>query len=266
MEILKITTCQAPNADPFAHAVAQYLAQQLPMPVEFITGIPWQERAARLDAGDIHISWICGLPYALKVDRPDPLVHLLAAPVMSAPRYQNRPIYFSDVVVRADSPFQNFADLEGATWAYNEPLSQSGYNVTRYHLATMGKVNGYFQQAVEAGAHQDSLKMVMDGDMDASAIDSTVLETELQSSRVLPKDIRIISTLGPSPIPPWVVHHKVPAFLRHIIQSILINMHLENAGKSILQAAQVSHFTSVTDSDYNPIRHMATLAANVSLC
>jgi ABC-type phosphate/phosphonate transport system substrate-binding protein len=30
-----------------------------------------------------------------------------------------------------DSPYRTFADLQGCRWAYNEPNSHSGYNITR---------------------------------------------------------------------------------------------------------------------------------------
>ena len=33
---------------------------------------------------------------------------------MAAPRYQGRPVYFSDVIVRRDSPAMVFDDLRGA--------------------------------------------------------------------------------------------------------------------------------------------------------
>jgi phosphonate transport system substrate-binding protein len=100
---------------------------------EFINGIPWQERESLLDAGRIHVAWICGLPYVWKADRPRPHIELLAGPVMQDASYEDRPVYFSDVVVRRDSESTTFADLRGASWAYDEPGSYSGYNVVRYH-------------------------------------------------------------------------------------------------------------------------------------
>ena len=104
-------------------------------------------------------------------------MELLAVPVPAGPRYHGRPIYFSDVIVRKQSPFQTFADLRGAAWAYNEPRTlHSGYNVVRAYLAELGERDGYFGGVVESGAHQPSIEMIVDGRADCSAIDSTVLE------------------------------------------------------------------------------------------
>ena len=57
---------------------------------------------------------------------------------MKHPRYGARPVYYSDVIVHADSSFRHFEDLRGGTWAYNEPGPHSGYNLVRYHLAMRG--------------------------------------------------------------------------------------------------------------------------------
>ena len=104
------------------------------------------------DRGEVEIAVICGLPYVQKADRGEPPLELLAAPVMVGGRYGRRPVYFSDVVVRQESPFRSFADLRGASWAYNEPNSHSGYNLTRYHLGQLGEGYGYFSRIVEGGA------------------------------------------------------------------------------------------------------------------
>lgn len=116
-----------------------------------------------LDRGEAHLGFVCGLPYVWKADSAAPQVELLAAPVMARPRYGNRPIYFSDVVVRADSSLYCFGELRGTRWAYNEPSSHSGYNLVRYKLARLRARDQYFSSVVESGTHQNSLQLVLDG-------------------------------------------------------------------------------------------------------
>ena len=175
---LTLATCQAGNTVPISRALARYLRQRLGQPVRFLDGADWRASYAAIAAGEIDIGWICGRPYVELLAAGAP-ISLLAAPVMAGARYGGRPIYFSDVVVRRDSRFQSFADLRGASWATNEPGSQSGYHVTRYHLARLGEMGRYFGRAVASGGHARSLQMVLAGEVDASAIDSTVLELSL---------------------------------------------------------------------------------------
>lgn len=260
---LKITSIQAQNADFIIEQITGYIGKSLGIPTEFILDIPWQARERQLDAGYIDIGWICGLPYIWKIDQENPHIELLAAPVMRADRYQNRPIYFSDVVVHRDSDFYTFSDLRGASWAYNEPHSHSGYNITRYHLASLGETKGYFHKVVEAGAHQNALEMVLKRQIDAAAIDSTVLELELALKPEIKKYFRIIESLGPSPIPPWVIQKSVPIDIRKAIQGSLIKMHTIPEGGAILSRGQIARFVIVQDTDYNPIREMAKTADSI---
>jgi phosphonate transport system substrate-binding protein len=264
MEPLRLTSIQSANADFICLAITRYLATRLATRTEFVRDIPWQERERLLDKGQIHIGWICGLPYVWKADQVPPAVQLLAAPVMQHPRYQKRPIYFSDVVVHRDSDYLAFEDLRGASWAYNEPHSHSGYNVTRYHLAGLGETSGYFGQVVQAGSHLRALEMVLDRRIDASAIDSTVLELELQSRPDLEGQIRIIETLGPSPIPPWVVADSVSSDVRETVREIFLQMHQDPEGQVILAEGQMARFVRVEDRDYDAIREMAQKAQEVT--
>jgi phosphonate transport system substrate-binding protein len=265
MDRIKTTSLQAENADFVVAAVTEYIAERLGVSAEFIVDIPWQERESQLDAEQIQVGWICGLPYVRKVDRPNPRIELLAAPVMQGARYEDRPVYFSDVVVRRDSRFSAFADLRGASWAYNEPGSHSGYNVVRYHLAKLGEISGYFGQVTESGAHQVSLRMILDGRVDASAIDSTVLEEEFRRQPDIRSRVRVLETLGPSPIPPWVVLRSLAPDLRRGLRELLLGMHRDPDGKAILAQGHMTRFARVEDSDYDAIRHMTRVAESVEL-
>jgi phosphonate transport system substrate-binding protein len=264
VKLLKLTSIQSSSADFICRRITQHLANQLGICTEFVGDIPWQERERLLDEGEIHVGWICGLPYVWKADRDPAPVQLLAAPVMQHPRYQKRPIYFSDVVVRRDSQWHTFEDLRGASWAYNEPHSQSGYNVTRYHLATLGERSGYFGQVKAAGSHLRALEMVLTRRVDASAIDSTVLELELAQRPDLKEQVRVIETLGPSPIPPWVVTNSLAPDIRETVRRIFLQMHEDPEAQPVLAEGQIDRFVQVEDRDYDAIREMARKAEQVA--
>jgi phosphonate transport system substrate-binding protein len=265
MNLLKFTSCQAATADATCRAIVAYLGQRLGISTQFVDDVPWQERSRLFDAGEIQVSWICGWPYVRRVDREKRPIELLVAPVMQGARYQGRPVYFSDVVVRRDSPYRCFADLRGVRWAYNEPESFSGSWVVRYHLATLGEMVGYFGAVVESGAHQDSLQMILNGEVAAAAIDSTVLETILQLEPALSEQINIVATLGPNPMPPWVIHTGVEPTLRQRLRTLLTSMHEDLSGQAILNRDGMAFFAAADNTDYDPIREMVRHGASVTL-
>jgi phosphonate transport system substrate-binding protein len=262
---LFISSCQAPNMDFLVSDLADYLSLKLSFPVVARLDISWQQRESLLEAGEIDLCWICGLPYVLKADRNPSRIKVLAAPVLRAARYQNAPIYFSDVVVRRDSSYQRLADLRGARWAYNEPGSHSGHNVVRYALAMLGERDGFFGQVIESGAHQISLQMILNGEIDGSAVDSSVLEQELHNDPSIASKIRIIDTFGPSPIPPWVTPLALDAEIRLRLLDCLLGMPADMHGREILARAGLSRFTAVQDKDYDPIREMTRAAKDIPL-
>jgi phosphonate transport system substrate-binding protein len=263
---LVFASLAADNATPFYRSLVGYLSRCLPLPVHLLEDVPWPERERRLIRGMAHIGLVCGLQYTYGQQRRDePGVELLAAPVMRGMRYQSRPIYFSDVVVRRDHPAESFDALRGARWAYNEPTSHSGYNITRFTLATRGDHAGFFGHAVETGAHQKSLEWVLDGTVDASAIDRTVLEQELRNRPGVASAIRVLTTFEASPIPPLVASRTLPETLRTHLRSVLLGMHGDPVAKEVLTAGAIRRFVRVTDADYDTIRAMARTANHVTL-
>lgn len=256
---LRIASCMAPNADRMCQAIAALLERELAMPMHWIDGVPWYERERMLDAGEVDLCWICGLPYVDKADQGTEIAACVA-PVMSHPRYGGDPVYFSDVVVRADSPVRAFTELQDESWAYNEPRSHSGFNLVRHYLASQGMRWDFFGKVVEAGSHQAALEMILAGGVAGAAIDSSVLEAELRARPGLVERIRVVLTLGPSPSPPWVVSRHVPARLRARLTDCLASLHRSPEGASILGSWGIARLQPVDDAFYEPIRHMARVA------
>jgi len=205
-EELLFVSLAAENADAFYADLAAYLSHGLGSAVRPVDEPAWQAREQLLIRGQAHLGVVCGLQYVLSRERGDePGLELLAAPVMCGPRYGREPVYFSDVVVRAGHSARTFEDLSGARFGFNERTSHSGHGIVRHTLAARGYTNAFFGSIVESGAHQRSLLLITTGVIDASAIDSTVLETELLRTPDFRPEPRVVATLGPSPIPPLVI-------------------------------------------------------------
>ena len=255
----------APNADGFITDLLEELEARTGIHMHPVQDRSWPEREAGLDLGEIDLGWICGLPYVWKADLPDPPIHLLAAPILHGERYAGQPVYFSDVVVLADSPFRSFEDLGGRSWGYNEPRSHSGHNVVRYELARRGLDGAFFGHVTEVGSHEHALELILAGQIDAAAIDSSVLETELAGPGTLGRRIRVIDVLGPSPAPPFVASKSLADDHFATIQACLLEMHGTRSGRAMLAKHRISRFQQVEDTFYDRIREMARLAEGVKL-
>lgn len=256
---LRFTTFLAPNIFPVYKFIAHYLGQQLGHPTELVVG----ESFTQFADGNADIGFICGLPYVQLTKQNSPPVELLAAPVLHGERYGGRPIYYSDVIVRANSPFYSFADLRGHSWSYNDLDSQSGYGITRHRLVQMSETRGYFSKVVSAGFHQESIAMVCRGEVDASAIDSQVLAVAMRDDPGLSAQLRVIDSLGPSTIQPVVVATRLPDSLKADIREVLLTMSGDPTASAYLAEGFIEHFAPITDAAYDDIRAMLDAASAV---
>ncbi|GAB4242598.1 MAG: hypothetical protein Kow00129_01210 [Thermoleophilia bacterium] len=181
--------------------------------------------------------------------------------MLEGDRYEDRPIYFSDVIVRTDSDIEDgFASLRGRSWAYNEPNSHSGYNVTRYRLLQMGETGGFFGRVVRAGSHAKALRLVAAGEVDAAAIDSQVLAVELRDHPELAAAVRVIDQLGPSSIQPVVASSRLPEKVKQEAKRALLDLGQDAESRRALAKGFVRRFAEVEDGDYDDIRQMLEAA------
>jgi phosphonate transport system substrate-binding protein len=256
--MLRVATCLAPHLAWLYRFLAARLGDRLGRIAELV------EDAGYDQLGDVDVAFVCSLAYVERADiarRFEPL----AAPVLAGTRYGSGPVYYSDVIVHRDSPLRCFADLRGRSWAYNEPHSQSGYGITRYHLARLGETDGYFGQVLEAGRHERAIHLVAAGQVDAAAIDSHVLETYLGVHTHLRARLRVIDTLGPSPIQPVVVRRDLPRSTKDEMRQALADVEHDREGQSCLERAGVRGFVCADDATYDPIRQMRSVAVAAGL-
>src|SRR5437763_12069501 len=165
-DALSFATFLAPNLYPFYEFIAHHAGRQLGLLTELAAGYSYEQ----LNSQAVDVAFVCGLPYVELSRGGEAPLEPLAAPILRGERFGGRAIYFSDVIVHRASRWRSFADLRGRSWAYNEPHSQSGYGITRYHLVRRGETNGYFCRVVEAGWHERALRLVACGAVDAAAI------------------------------------------------------------------------------------------------
>lgn len=253
---IRFVTFLAPNMYRVYQRVAEAVGQRLRREATLSVGASFDIFAR----GGAEVGFICGLPYVELARQQPPPVVPLAAPILQGERYGGQPIYFSDVVVARASPYHAFADLRGRSWAYNDPDSHSGYNITRYTLVRMGETRGFFGAVVAAGFHQRALRMVARGRVDASAIDSQALAIELRDHPDLAARVRIIATLGPATIQPIVAARHVPAVLRDDLRMALCALGDDPGLRAAFDHGYIARFVPIEDAAYGDIRAMVAAA------
>ena len=228
----------------------QYLGKAAEMRVELVQRKTYAEINKLLVSGDIDLAFICSGPYALSTEKQ-------AFYLLSTPQVQGRPSYQSYLIVHQDSPANSLEDLRGKSFAFTDPDSNTGTLVPRYWLQEAGlKPSEFFKETIFTYSHDNSIFAVVKGLVDGAAVDSLIWDFYAHKQPDLTAKTRIIRRSEPYGIPPVVASHVMADAQRTKLQGILLKMHENTQGKSILQALLIDRFVLPEDDWYSSIRFM----------
>jgi phosphonate transport system substrate-binding protein len=256
---------------PIYDELADYLSSKTGHDVRTVSGISYHEADMMLSRGLIQVGFICGLPYVqgkLKGDYEllaTPSMQLQAGVYPDVPGYQDVPgKYYSYTIVRKDSPLKSWQDLRGRHYTYNDQGSNSGYNMPRYKLVQLGARSweDWFGKITVSGSHEESVRLVARGAVDASSVDSLVLDYERSRGDPDALNVRVIEALFPggAGAPPVVVGARTPPALVAELRQVLLSMHQDPQGRAMLDKALIERFLPPDDHNFDDIRRMEAAA------
>ncbi|MBI3243440.1 MAG: PhnD/SsuA/transferrin family substrate-binding protein [Chloroflexi bacterium] len=254
-QFIRFASFLGDNAFEFYQQVVAYLGDSTGLPTKMAV-VPFAEQDRVIDTGQIEAAFSCGITYVLKSAQTSSPARLMAAPILSADRYHDRPVYFSDVIVRAGSSYHSFDDLRDTTFAYNDVGSFSGYVLAAHHLWTLEATMDYFGKTIRSGSHATSMNWVEAGEADCAAIDSVVLEMELAQRPERARSFRVLASLGPAAMPPVIATPSLSEEHCDSLARALTTMHITRRGQEILNGGGIRRFEQVTDDHYDDIRRM----------
>jgi len=145
--------------------------------------------------------FMCGLPYSVATPQP----RLLVAPVPSPPEYDGLPRYWSDVVVRADSPFERLEQTFGHRLALTTPESQSGYTALLHDLMVHDRETPLYRELIEPRfTPMGAMTAVIEKRADVAPLDSYAFALLRRSVPELTDQVRVIFRTEPTAIPIFV--------------------------------------------------------------
>ncbi len=236
----------------FAHYqhLLEYIGKKMNRSVEFIAQTSYREANDLLRGNKVTAAFVCGKPY---VDGHD---HF-GLEILAAPRVKGATVYYSHLIVHKDSPYQTLKDLRGKVFAFADPQSNSGWLVPTWQLAKMGETaDSFFGRYFYTYGHDKSIKSVAQKVADAAAVDSLIYEHQLTQNSKYATQTRIIDTSQPFGIPPVVVPKALDPAVKSRLRRILLNIHQDPEGKTIITAMGIDRFLMIDDSAYDGIRDM----------
>ena len=175
--------------------------------------------AALWARNDLGLALMCGLPYSQRRPRPA----LVAAVVPAPARYGGRPVYFTDIAVRADSSYRTLEDTFGHTIGYTLHDSMSGYAALRRHLLPYRRDKPLYARSV--GGLQSArvvIEALADGRIDVGPLDSYSHDLLRENDPLFAAQVRVVASTEPAPIPPLVATARVPDLQLQALRAALL--------------------------------------------
>lgn len=225
-----------------------YLSGELGRPVERIQRRTYTEINDLLRTGEVDLAFVCTSSYLIGKDQ-------FGLELLVAPQVNGKVTYQAEMLVRAESPYQQLEDLRGHIFAFTDPTSFTGRVYPTYVLQKMGETpQTFFSRTFFTYSHDDAIRAVANGLADGASVDSLVLDFALKREPGLASKIRVIHTSDEFGMPPVVVSPNLRPQLKAELADLLLNMHLDPQGRSALAALGYDRFVLVSDEDYQSAR------------
>jgi ABC-type phosphate/phosphonate transport system substrate-binding protein len=201
---------------------------------------------------DLACAFMCGFPFIRSTRRPKPI----AAPVPAGRRYGGRPVYATDLAVRADAPYRSLEETFGGRLGYTVEDSHSGYNALRHHLLR-------FRSAARPTLYRESvgpfytprrvLDAILAGEIDVGPLDGYALDLIKRHEPALAARIRIVATTDAAPIPFLIASPDCPDEIVARLRSTLATLGEDAASAELRDELCLAKFVPVVEADYDRI-------------
>jgi phosphate/phosphite/phosphonate ABC transporter binding protein len=198
----------------------------------------------------IDLAFICSGPYAVGKEKYG--FEALAVPVI-----RDKPSYQAYLIVNKNSSIENIEGLRGGVFAMTDPASNTGAMVPLYWLAKMGeKPDTFFKNVTYTYSHDNSILAVAKSLVDGAAVDGMIWEYYNARNPIYTSQTRVIKKSISFGSPPFVASKYLAPNIKEKARDLLLNMHKDPKGRSILKELMIDRFVPPKDAWYQPVREI----------
>ena len=117
-------------------------------------------------------------------------------------------------------------------------------------------VESFFSKHLITGSHDRAIEAVRSGMVDGAAVDSLVFRQLMLEDPSLTNEVQIVQQSDSFGMPPLVVPEGLDSGLADGLKEVLMQMHEEAEGRSILKALSIDRFADVEASAYDSVRQL----------
>lgn len=237
-------------------ATADYLSEELGVPVRHQPSVDYTAVVTAFRNGDIMLGWFGGLT-GVQARLETPGAHAVA----------QRPVdreFRSVFVAGADTEAEQLQDLAGSTFTFGSESSTSGHLMPRFFLTQAGidPERDFDVRPGYSGSHDKTWKLVETGSFEAGVLNATVWDSAVDDGRVDTDRVREVARTPPYVDYHWVVHPDLDEVYGagttdQIVETLLGMGEAGAQARQVLEMFDATGFVPTEDDDYTDIERVA---------
>jgi phosphonate transport system substrate-binding protein len=185
------------------------------------------------------------------------------AQILAVPQIGQKAESSGYIIVRKTSKLAEFEDLKDRSFAFTDPLSNTGCIYPTYLVKVLHQApEKFFSRVIFTYAHDYSIQAVAGGIVDAAGVNSLIFDYIQKNHPEKTAAVKIIKKSMPFGMPPFVVNPKIDPNLKNSLQKILLDMGDDPEGRAVLLRLGIERFVPGNDGEYGFIRTMNNIISD----
>jgi len=230
--------------------LTKYLERTVGMKVDFVPVNDYPAAVEALVNKQVELVWFGGFTYVQAQIRS-------GGKIIPIAQREEDTSFRSVFITQTNSGIKRLADLKGKQVSFGSPSSTSGHAMPRSFLLDAGiDPEKDFKRVAYSGAHDATIAAVVNGRVDAAALDITVWRKFVSENKVDTTKVVVSFTSPPFYTYNWTVHADMPAPLREKITAALLNLNMNNPeGKEILTLNRATKYIPTKPENYKGLEN-----------
>ena len=230
--------------------LTKYLERTVGMKVDFVPVNDYPAAVEALVNKQVELVWFGGFTYVQAQIRS-------GGKIIPIAQREEDTSFRSVFITQTNSGIKRLADLKGKQVSFGSQSSTSGHLMPRSFLLEAGiDPDKDFKRVAYSGAHDATIAAVVNGRVDAAALDITVWRKFVSENKVDTTKVDVFFTTPPYFNYNWSVHADMPAPLREKITAALLNLNMNNPeGKEILTLNRATKYIPTKPENYKGLEN-----------
>lgn len=240
----------------YYNQLVEYLSDKLGKPILIKQKRTYSEVNELLRKGKVDFAFICSGAYIdLSLEKD---INLLVAPVI------NDKTYYQAYIISKKSPNINaFKDLMNKSFAFTDPLSNTGHIYPEKLLKELGTdQKSFFTKTLYTYGHDVSINLVNRNVIDGASVHGLIFDYISENN---PKNVSNIKILKKSEwfgMPPIVTPKQLDNESYGKYKQLFLNIHKDSIGRSIIKKLKIDKYVTMEDSTYDNVRKLKNYVEN----